>query len=661
MSAGTLRTDVLIIGGGPTGLVAALALGRLGVPCVLVERNEQVAAHPKAHELSPRSIEILTSLGCDFAALDAEASPYEDSARAVFCGTLRQQLGVIDLREGGADRKYREAVRAEKPFLNLSQPAIERVLRGEVARLPSVRALYGHRWLASREEGAAEDGAAALGCVRTRVAPVAGAASELEIESRYLLCADGAGSPCRRSLGIQMMGPDRLQDFVSAYLEHDLTPYLPTRAKLYFTMDPGCPGIFVAHHVERRWVYHTPVYPPYDRPEQIDEAELLRRVERALGCPVPGLRVRSIESWRMTAQVAARFRKGRAFLVGDAAHRFPPSGGMGMNSGIGDAHNLAWKLAAVLRGAADPALLDSYEAERRPVIERNCRESVANFHRMAEVLRALGLPDDGQRGAAPLRAQVARRAGARAAAALDATLGAAARLRMAWALRDEAGRARVAAAVASQRAHFDRLGLDLGARYEVGALLPEAPAQPRPGVAPPGDDITVYRPSTRPGGRLPHRWLDGAGRRSTHDLLSPAGHTLIVGPAGEAVAQAAAQLGLPEGALRVVMLEESERAALGELGIGPAGALWVRPDGYVAWRAVGAAPDPAAALRQAAAALHLRLRREAQAEVMTSGGAARPEAGLAAPQADAAAPAVAAERPAARAVAEARRQAAARP
>jgi 2,4-dichlorophenol 6-monooxygenase len=586
-----LDTDILILGAGPTGMVAALALSRLGVACVVLDPRRAVSAHPKAHELSPRSVEILTGLGIPFEALEAEASPYEDSARVLFCATLGEEIGRIDLQQDGADAKYFQHVRAPRPFLNLSQSALEEVLRAEARRCPSIEMRLGYRW----ESRVERDGG-----VRSTARPVEGGAA-LEIRSRYVLCADGAGSPSRKALGIAMEGPERIQDFVSAYFEHDLSTRVPARAKLYFAMDPRCAGTFVAHHVEKRWVYHVPVFPPHDRVEDLDAPELSRRIARALGGPVEGLRIRSIETWRMTAQVAARFRRGRAFLLGDAAHRFPPTGGLGMNCGIADAHNLCWKLAAVLRGHAAEALLDTYEAERRPVALRSCRASARNYEGLFEIAEALGMRRDRIEQAVRWRARLARFLPRLAVLALFWLAAAALRLRLRRARREPGARAALDAAIRAQVGHFDRLGLDLGVAYESGALIPDS----SPSAAPKEDEVSEYRSSTRPGARLDHVWLDRARTRSIHDLIGRGGLTLLVGPEGKRWAGALPERALRDGAARAVHLDaatvepEDAKALCARLEIGPAGALLIRPDGHVAWRCPGAATDPAAVLRGA--------------------------------------------------------------
>ena len=168
-------------------------------------------------------------------------------------------------------------------------------------------------------------------------------------------------------------------------------------------------------------------------------------LREALECDDVEFAIRTISPWAMSCQVAERYRDGRVFLVGDAAHRFPPTGGLGLNTGVQDVHNLAWKLAAVLSGTAAPALLDTYETERRPVAQYNADQSLQNAMRLFEVPQALGLSDD---------AQVSRRC-------------------FAETIADPARRREVAAAIEHQAEHFDMLGLQLGFSYEAGAIVPD--------------------------------------------------------------------------------------------------------------------------------------------------------------------------------------------
>lgn len=589
------ETDVLIVGAGPAGMVSALCLAQLGVRSVVVERYRTVNPHPKAHELNARSIEILTSLGVSMDELEREASPEADGSRILFCKTITEEFGRIDLFEDpDCAAKYARHVRCRRPYLNLSQTELERVVRAHVEESPLIELLLEHTWesFVETERGAV-----------SQVRAVDRASPPFEVSSQYLLGADGAASAVRDAIGIAMVGPDCLQDFVNAYFEIGLRDYVQTPAKLYWIFHPAAVGAFIAHHVDRRWTYNVPITPPYESREDFSDEVLRERIQTALGTDRYDIDIKSVSTWRMTVQIADAYRRGRAFLVGDSAHRFPPTGGLGMNTGIADAHNLCWKLAAVIHGQSPASLLDSYEAERKPVAERNATESRENYERIFEVIEAFGLPRNGPE----MMAKITHHPWVRKAPKfLKRPLLWLLRLPVHFSLNRfrRSGRVseRVLSSIADQTPHFDRIGLDLGYVYGQGAVLPE-----EGGPESPPQKVTEYEPTTRPGARFPHVALNGAvDGWSSHDLLSYSRFTLVVGSDGDVWKQA---LGALEPNLQTniaaVSLGESDvgEEAADRLRdvceIGPSGALLVRPDGHVAWRQTGLVPDPAHALASA--------------------------------------------------------------
>ncbi len=566
-----LHTQVLIIGAGPTGMTAALCLAKFGISSVMVERREGLSVHPKAHEVSARSIEILQQLGFSFEELAAEASPHDDASKILICGTIAEEFGCIDLASGGGAQKYREHLAAPQAYLNISQVEIEKRMVEHVSACPQTQLLWNHSWESFNEE---DHG------ITSRVLDVA-SGKTFEISSHYVICADGAGSRSRKALGIEMVGPDKLHDVVNAYFQADLSKVVRTRGKLYFICSPKAPGsAFIAHHVEKRWVFHLPIATPHERVEDYTPEVMRQRIYAALGRDDVDIQITSMSHWRMAAQVARRFRSGRAFLAGDAAHRFPPTGGLGMNSGIGDAHNLAWKMALVLQGHAPDRLLDTYERERRPVVQTNCDESLHNFENMSEIAEAFGIRREDvdkvneQRFSRLFKALPSplQTWGQKQMEKLGETV-------LSRYHKNPEVRERVVRAILDQRPHFDRIGLDLGYLYEDGALLSDGTP-----VTKPADIVSDYIPSTRPGARFPHFWLDGNGRsRSSHSLLDYHRLTLILG----AALQPSEEL---DGLVRVFSLKDASiplcfrEAAHTFCQIKADGALLVRPDGHVAFR-----------------------------------------------------------------------------
>ncbi|MEM7181299.1 MAG: FAD-dependent monooxygenase [Spirochaetota bacterium] len=556
----SMTTEVLIIGGGPTGMVSGLCLAKLGIRNIILERRATLMEHPKAHELSARSIEILQDLGFSYEELAEEASDKNTAARILFCNSINEEYGRIDLRANGIEEKYKQHLRSPEPYLNISQTELERVMRRHIEK-SQTKLLLNHQWESFTQEA---DG---VNCIVRRLSD----GTSTAIKSRYVICADGAGGRTRLALGIKMHGPERIQDFVNAYFTNDLSEYVNTTAKLYWICKPECAGTFIAHHPKKRWVYHLPIYPPYEKVEDYTPEILQLRIRDALAAPNMDIQIESISHWRMTAQVAERFRQENCFLVGDTAHRFPPTGGLGMNSGIGDAHNLCWKLKAVLREGANPALLDTYETERRPVIERNCEESRRNYQDIFAVPGVLGANPDKLEKLAVLMSYVPLRFLPNAwKKALTRRFLKLVGYFATRSYKKPGVSAHMQETIAAQIGHFDRIGLDLGYSYTNSKMNQ------------PSNRVTEYQPNTKPGSRFPHFPIDQEGLLSSHEYLDYNSWTLWLGTSTEKwTTTITLSKRLPT--VKVIQIEYKSMAWQ-HLGISSDGAVLVRPDGHVAWR-----------------------------------------------------------------------------
>lgn len=554
-----IDVSVLVVGAGPVGLATALFLRRLGVDACVVERRTGPQTAPAAHAVNARTFEICRQAGVDMEAIAAASQPPEDAGTTYWVTKLGGEvLGSLPYERQGDD----VLAVTPTPLRNLSQHRFEPILLAALRASGAEAPRFGHRWASATTDA---DGV-------TSVVEESATGRRVEVRSRFLVAADGAGSPVRKALGIGQIGPDVLQSFVMIHFEADLRALVGDHpGVLYWVNDPDCRGTFVAHDLDRDWVFMHPFDPASDPAARYDAARAEALVRRAIAAPDVPLTIRTIAPWAMTCQVAERYRDDRTILVGDAAHRFPPTGGLGLNTGVQDAHNLAWKLAAVLHDAAPAALLDSYERERRPIAQYNAEQSLANAMRLMEVPRALGFDPD---------PAVARRQ-------FDAVLA------------DPAARRNVEAAIALQAEHFDMLGLQLGFAYDEGALVPDGSAKPAP-----ANPVRDFVPSTRPGARLAHGWISHAGARvSTLDLVAFDRPTLIVGPDGAAWEAAAHALGAAVACVRLgVDADDPDDWWRTVAGMPGDGALLVRPDQHVAFRARGTAADPASTLRQALAA-----------------------------------------------------------
>jgi len=566
----TVETPVLIVGGGGSGLAASVFLSAHGIDHLLVERRADTSRLPKAHYLNQRTMEIFRQYGLADDVTELAATPEQ-------FGTVRWQTtltgpGPLDGRVihemdafgGGALRESYEAAGPVLPA-KLPQLRLEPILRRHAEQRGPGRVRFGHELVTLTEN--ADDITAEIRDTET--------GESTTVVARYLIAAD-AGRTVGPALGIGMQGLPALFDATTAYFSADLSQWWTEGSVITWFLNPYRADLSSAliemgptwgRHCEE-WGLHLPLA-GIDRD---DKAAVVGRIREVLGLPELELTLHDVTSWSVEAVIAERYRQGRAFLVGDAAHRQPPAVGLGLNSGIQDAHNLAWKLASVLTGRAGDGLLDTYEAERRPVGQFNLGWAMsAAGHHQVVIDAAVGLGP---------HVPPERRTPVFFGYFAPTPTGA-------------AQRARAAEIFATHRAECQALDVETGFAYEQGAVVPDGSAPPA--RSPLGD---VYRPTTRPGHLLPHAWTEQDGHRlSTHDLVGT-GFTLLTGPDGtpwaEAAEQVADKLSVP---LTVARLDEAAWQSLP--GTEAAGALLVRPDQHVAWRATGAEADPAEVLAEA--------------------------------------------------------------
>jgi 2-polyprenyl-6-methoxyphenol hydroxylase-like FAD-dependent oxidoreductase len=548
MTAGTevdVDVDVLIVGAGPVGLLGGILASRLGLTTLVIERRDGPQTAPAAHVVNARTYEICRQAKLDMPRILAAGKNKADAGHVNFVTRLNGDLiGRLPFeRQGETCLAF-----TPTPLRNLSQHRFEPILVDELRSAQGAALRYGNEW----QHCESGDDA-----VMSSVVDLATGATA-PIRSRYVIGCDGAGSGVRTSLGIEMVGPPLLQSFLMIHFAANLRALTAERpAVLHFTLDPEAAGTFIAHDVESDWVFMHAIDPSVESADEFDDDSCLAIIERAAGVELDA-EILGKGTWRMSSQIAASMGGGRIFLAGDAAHRFPPTGGLGLNSGVQDVHGLMWRIAAVVSGRASDALLDSYEVERIPVAENNAHQSLTNAIKLAELPAALGTDVE------PTTEQIHA------------------------AMADPSKSARIAAAVELQREHFDLLGLQLGYTYENGALLCDGDHR-EPSSA------SEYRPTARSGARLPHAWLDEGARRSTLDLVPLDRPVLFTFGCHGTWAE---RLGVANVALVRVGLDTPALGSWRKLcDVTPTGALLVRPDQHVAWRARSA--EQLSALTQA--------------------------------------------------------------
>ena len=515
------RAQVLIVGGGPVGLTLAIDLGRRGVSCVLVDMREAPGFLPKMERCNARTMEFYRRLGISEQIRDAGFD--RDLPMDVFVvkDLVTKPLvhhhypSVNELKRRGS--AVNDGTYPLEPYHLISQYTLEPLLRAVAEGMPSVEVVFGAELVDFDDDGRQ---------VVATVAPTTAGGSGFEVISDFLVGCDGANSFVRSQLEIELRGESGIDLYQALFRCDDLFERIPIGKGRHYHVADDQNTFLIVQDDRRHFSLHASVAEP---------DEMAPLFERIVGMPIE-YETLYVGRWTQRLMVADRYRRGRVFLAGDAAHLVIPTGGLGMNTGAGDAIDLGWKLAGALRGWAGPELLDAYELERRPIGVRNVAASTkaARGRRSWRDGYRPEMFDDTSEGRRLLKRYIE-------------------------------------IADLEQPKSNDLYGIELGYRYETSpVIMAEGGDGPDP-------DSFVYVPTARPGARLPHLWDDQ--HIAVHDRIGLHDYTLLVGDRDletTPLREAFAEIGAP--------YREVELRASAGRGVYKCDLILVRPDLHVVWR-----------------------------------------------------------------------------
>jgi 2,4-dichlorophenol 6-monooxygenase len=570
----SIETDVLVVGAGLTGATAGILLARQGIDALVVSRARWVADSPRAHIMNQRTMEVFRTLGLEKAAT-AVAVPGDQMANHFMATAVSgPEFGRMWTWGNDPARQGEYGLASPTRGCDLPQDRLEPVLISEAAkRGANVR--FSTKFLSLEQD--------AEGVTSTLEDLITG--HTFQVRSKYVIGADGGQSPVAEAIGLPMSGTPAIAPAMNIVFRADLTKYFAHRpGSIFWIAQPWVEGPFSAGMLRmvepwNRWV--AAVFHLGEKVAEYDPAQIEQIVRDLIQDDDVEIELDGVYPWRINHVWAERYFEGRVFCAGDAVHRHPPMNGLGGNTCVQDAFNLVWKLAAVLRGGSDPRLLETYDAERRPIGKAVVDAAIAGFHTTPDMVKAVVV--DPAEPAAERQRQFEKL----------------------WEDSDE-GEARRAHYAATKRARdvvYHAHGTEMNQAYTSAAVLDDG----SPAVEYARDPRLHYVPSSRPGSRLPHAWVEHKGRTvSTLDLTSPEHFTVLARDRGagwlEAARVVGEELGIEIRAFRIGLGREvtdlytdwAERC-----GIGEQGCLLVRPDQFVAWRQAEPAADPTAELRAA--------------------------------------------------------------
>jgi len=582
-----ISTQVLVVGGGGAGLALSIFLGDLGVDALTIERHPGTSHLPKAHYINQRSMEIFRQHGVADA-IYARSAPRENLGRIRWMTSLGGdgpldglQFAAPSILGGGEHAAMYDEKGTTHPT-NIPQIRLEPILREQCDERYPGRIRFHHEL-----ESFTQDATGVTAIVLDRTS-----GERMSVRCAYMIAADG-GKTINPALGIEMIGDKNLGDFYTVWFAADLSGYIkdddavmrrifhpekPYRVNSLLTFGPD--------HWDGRseeWASNFTRGPrfatvPGER-EAVTDEELLEDVRSFLKVDVP-MKVLRVSRWSLETVIADKMQVGRILIIGDAAHKHPPAAGLGLNSGFQDAHNIAWKLALVTKGLAPENLMDAYERERRPVTASNVRWSINASTNAYLIMSGIGVVP----GESPEKTSDRFK------------------ILVEDSFEGKTRRAQLDEILKIQRVEYAAHDRELGFVYPDGAVVDDG--SPPATRDPMGH---IYEPTTRPGSRLPHAWLDHNGQRlSTHDLIPMGGFLLITGARGDAWRTAAERLAAETGIEIAVWnigsggdIADPSGQWAARREFGDDGAVLVRPDAHIAFRSLAAAGDATGSLRSA--------------------------------------------------------------